>query len=139
MKSKFTKIASFIMALLVLFSTVSFTVEKHFCGDFLVDISYFGNTNGCADASGKDDCDTASLRKKKNCCKDEIEKIQGQDDLQQETHQKITLEKQSFILAFVSSYYNLFLDFNKNTVPLKQYPPPFLEQNIQILHQVFII
>ncbi len=35
MKSDFNKIASFIMALVVLFSTFSFTVEQHYCCDNL--------------------------------------------------------------------------------------------------------
>lgn len=139
MKSKITKIASFAMALLVLFSTVSFTVEKHFCGDFLVDIAYFGNTNGCADSLVTDSCDTHKKTTKKNCCKNEVEKIEGQDNLKQETTKELTFQKQYFLLSFITSYSNLFINLNKHIVPHKYYYPPKLTNNIQILHQVFII
>ena len=36
------------LALLVLFSTVSFTIEKHFCGDILVDVAVFTEVEKCA-------------------------------------------------------------------------------------------
>ena len=41
------KIFSVTLALLVLMSTLSFTVEKHFCGDVLVDVSVFTETQKC--------------------------------------------------------------------------------------------
>jgi len=47
MKRSFTKITSSLLALLVLLSTLSFTVESHYCGDFLVDVSYVGQADGC--------------------------------------------------------------------------------------------
>ncbi len=126
------------MALLVLVSTFSLTIEKHFCGDFLVDISYFGNSEGCAEELGEEDCDTSETIQKKNCCKDEVEQIKGQEDLQTAT-KKITIEKQQFIIAFVSSYNNLFIAFKKQIVPHKNYSPPNLVADIRVLHEVFII
>ena len=42
MKKIFLKIASFCIALLVFVSTLSFTIESHYCGDVLVDSSIFG-------------------------------------------------------------------------------------------------
>ena len=35
------------MALLVLFSTFSFTLASHYCGDVLVDSSLFGKVETC--------------------------------------------------------------------------------------------
>lgn len=127
------------MAFLVLFSTVSFTIEKHFCGDFLVDISYFGTATGCGDEVDAKTCDKPSVIAKKNCCKDEIEKIQGQDDLQQASYKKLVLEKQPFILAFIASYKSLFCTFQQSIVSHKHYTSPYFNKNIQVLHQVFII
>ena len=81
MKSTLQKIGSTLLALLVLFSTFSFTVEKHYCGDFLVDVSFFGDAQDCAEELGEEDCDSPQVIQKKKCCKDEVEKIEGQDDL----------------------------------------------------------
>ena len=71
MKEFLVKISSFLLAFLVLISTFSFTVEKHFCGDFLVDVAYVGHTDGCGMESV-----TSSKTSKKNCCKDEVQKIE---------------------------------------------------------------
>ena len=63
-----------LMALLVLFSTVSFTVEKHFCGDTLVDVSVFSEAQKCG-------MEAMEILQKKTCCKDEIDIVKGQDEL----------------------------------------------------------
>ncbi|WP_431167901.1 HYC_CC_PP family protein [Tenacibaculum halocynthiae] len=47
MKSLLYKISSLLLALLLVFSTTSFTVEKHFCGVFLIDVSFLGNADSC--------------------------------------------------------------------------------------------
>ena len=71
MKKVFYKISSFSMALLVLFSTLSFTVESHYCGDILVDSSVFGAAETCGmeiqKQSNSSECDIT----KSNCCSDE--------------------------------------------------------------------
>uniref|UniRef100_UPI00404A80EC HYC_CC_PP family protein n=1 Tax=Gelidibacter sp. TaxID=2018083 RepID=UPI00404A80EC len=41
MKSFFTKILSFFLAVFILFSTSSFTVDMHFCCNKLVDMAFF--------------------------------------------------------------------------------------------------
>tara|TARA_R110002033_G_scaffold155892_1_gene192145 strand:+ start:131 stop:289 length:159 start_codon:yes stop_codon:yes gene_type:complete len=51
MNNNFYKIASFLMALLVLFSTFSFTVDKHFCGNTLVDTAVFGKGESLCDGN----------------------------------------------------------------------------------------
>ncbi len=64
------KIFSMLLALLVLFSTVSFTIEKHFCGDVLVDVSVFAEAQKC----GMEALEMATRNlAKKSCCKDEVE------------------------------------------------------------------
>lgn len=138
MKLIFTKIASMLMALLVLFSTFSVTIEKHFCGDFLVDVAYFGSSKGCADEVGEEDCDTEEVIQKKKCCKDEIQYIEAQEDLLAAL-KKLTVKKQQFIIAFTYTYNNLFLDEEKDTVLNKNYSPPNIVADIQVLHEVFII
>ncbi|WP_442265357.1 HYC_CC_PP family protein [Tenacibaculum sp. ZS6-P6] len=138
MKIVFSKISSTLLALLVLFSTFSFTVEKHYCGEFLVSISYFGNSVNCGDEEGEEDCDDPQVIKKKKCCKDEIQQIQGQDDLKN-SFEKFDIQKQQFVVAFLSSYYNLFADFNKQINLNEFYTPPNLNLDLQVLYEVYII
>src|SRR5690606_5378823 len=88
MKKAIFKITSFLLAILVLFSTVSLTVEKHFCGNFLVDTALFSVADSCGmsvelEQSVKKqyadgmDCSVT----KTPCCSDETALIEGQETL----------------------------------------------------------
>lgn len=134
MKRVFTKITSLVLAFLVLFSTFSFTVETHYCGDFLMDISFTGNAENCGMKM-----EQKATTKKKNCCKDEIHKIEGQDKLQQFSELKLNFEKQQFLTAFLISYTDLFVEkITKNTF-YKDSSPPDISKDYQVLYQSFLI
>ena len=120
------------MALLVLFSTVSFTVEKHFCGDTLVDIAIFTDSDKCA-------MEAQEILMKKTCCKDEVDVVKGQDELKTSAFEDLGFQQQQFIATFTYSYLNLFESLDKQIIPHKDYSPPNLITNIQVLDQVFII
>lgn len=131
MKSYLLKIASLTLALLVLFSTFSFTVEKHYCGDFLMDVSFTGDADDCG-------MEMETMKKKK-CCKDEIHHIEGQDELQQFSIDNFDLEKQQFVAAFLISHKDLFIkDESKNKI-CKDFPPPDNPKDFQVLYQSFLI
>lgn len=134
MRQFFTKIISFTLAFLVLFSTLSFTVAKQYCGDFLVDVSFTGETEGC-----ELKMDNASFTKKKNCCKDEVHKFEGQDELQTRKVENITFENEQFLTAFVFSCQSLWIENNTNLDFYKDFSPPDIPENYQILYQSFLI
>ena len=65
-KKTIHKIFSVFLALVVLVSTVSFTIEKHFCGDVLIDIAMFSDVKKCS----MEDLEIELEKiKKKSCCK----------------------------------------------------------------------
>lgn len=134
MKQFLTKIASFSLALLVLLSTFSFTVDKHYCGDFLVDVSFTGETEGCGMKMDK-----TSATKMKNCCKDEVHKFEGQDELQNHKVENITFENQQFLFSFITAYKDLFVEIESKNNFYKDFSPPDIPKNYQILHQTFLI
>jgi len=127
---------SVLLAVLVLFSTVSFTIEKHFCGDVLVDVSVFSEVQKCGMDSG--DMKQQTI-KKKSCCKDEVEVVKGQDELKFSSFEDLHFEQQQFIACAFYSYINLFEGLEKQIIPHKDYSPPNLVADIQVLDQVFII
>ncbi len=134
MKQSILKITFFVLALLVLFSTVSFTVEKHFCGEFLMDVSFTGNAADCGMEMEK-----VATTKKKGCCKDEVHQIEGQDELQQFSFEDFDLEKQKFVVAFTHSYQALFLEKNTKKDFYKDFSPPDIPEDYQAFFQVYII
>ena len=120
------------MALIVLFSTFSFTVHQHYCGDELKDTSVFFEAEKC-------EMEALEILQKKTCCKDEIEIIEGQDELKVVSFEDLDFEKQHFIIAYTYTYLNGFEGLPKQTIPHKDYSPPNLVTDIQVLDQVFII
>lgn len=121
------------LALIVLFSTISFTIEKHFCGDTLVDVALFSQGQDCAGNVNN------STVKKKTCCKDEITVIEGQNELIIKAFNDLELEQQYFVYSIAYAHLNLFEGLSQQVVPNKDYSPPNLILDIQLLDQVFLI
>jgi len=123
---------SVLMAFLVWFSTVSFTIEKHFCGDVLVDVALFTQIDKCA-------MEAQEVLLKKSCCKDEVDVFMGQKELKFSSFDDLEFSHQQFITAFSYAFINLFEGLEQHVIPHKDYGPPLLVTNIQVLDQVFII
>ena len=131
------QITSLLMALLVLFSTMSFTVDKHFCGKILVDSAVFSEAEGC----GMHADNSASLGKtnpEDTCCSQEQTAIEGQTELSL-NFDELDLEQQVFLTSFAYSYINLFEGQPEQVIPFKNYSPPLLVRDVQLLDQVFLI
>lgn len=133
MKNFLLRISAIFMSVVVLFSTLSFTVEQHFCGDFLVDTSFVGQAEKCDMNPG------TSSKEKNNCCKDEVHQIDGQDELQKQNPVVLTAKQQKVIVAFSYAYYKFFSDFTLKKNDYHNFSPPDLERDILVLHQTFLI
>lgn len=137
MKQVFNKIMSTIMAFVVLFSTLSFTVNMHFCGDTLVETALFHKTKGCGMEMQSPSTEGCAIIKK-NCCNDEQLVVDGQDELQLSID-TISFEQQLFLVSFVYNYITLFEGLDKNVSSYEQYkPPPFIRQ-IYKFDETFLI
>lgn len=123
------------MALLLLLSTVSWTIDKHLCMGRVMDIAFFVEADDCGMEAAASLIDEDFIN---HCCSDESFTQQGQDDLKLNWND-IELEQQFFIVSFAHSYSRLFIGLKKEVVPHEQYPPPELVKNIQLLDQVFLI
>ncbi len=138
MKKVFYKISSFCLALIVLLSTVSFTVDSHYCGDVLIDSSLFGHVETCGmevqQQSSSSECNTS----KKECCSDEQVIVEGQDTLKI-SFDKLDKDQQLFVAAFVHTYILLFVEPQTDLNSYKDYSPPPLVRDIQVLDQTFLI
>jgi hypothetical protein len=140
MKDAFHKIVSITMAMLLLLSTISWKVEKHYCMGRLVDVALFVDVESCdmgmfmADYK---DYDTAS-EIENSCCDDEVILVEGQDDFKI-SFNDLNIEQQVFLIAFEQLSSDLIQGIESLPVPSEQYPPPRLIKNIQLLDEVFLI
>lgn len=82
-------IISLLLALILFVSVSGVNVYKHYCGDFIREISIYIQSNPCSDEGGEDVC---SMGKKASCCDDEVEYHQLDITLQQGQIQKIEFD-----------------------------------------------
>ncbi len=137
MKQVLYKIMSFAMTVVVLFSTMSFTINMHYCGDTLVETAIFQKAKGCGMEMQKPSTEGCAVTKK-NCCKNEQALVDGQDELQFSVD-TISFEQQVFIASFVYTYINLFEDFDSKISSYEAYEPPLVVRQIFKLDETYLI
>ena len=127
------------MACVVLVTTMSFTVDMHYCGDTLVDFSFIQSAKTCGmeKVQTSKGCEKPMLSEK-SCCSDEQIIKEGKDDLKI-SFDTLSFEQQTLIAAFTYSYINLFEGTESEEVPFEDYPRPFVKRDVQVLHQTFLI
>ncbi len=126
------------LALLVLISTVSFTINTHYCGDTLVDTAIFKEAKACGMEIQSTTTSSECSIMKKNCCIDEQIIVEGQDELKL-SNGSLNFEHQLFVVSFYYTYLDLFEGLESNVIPFKGYPPPLIVKNIQQLDEVYLI
>lgn len=137
MKNVFHNILSIAMAFVVLFSTLSFTIDMHYCGGTLVETAIFNKAKGCGMDMNKPSTEGCTITKK-DCCKNEQTLVDGQDELQLHVD-KISFEQQVFIASFVQTYLNLFEDLDTQASSYTTYEPPLVIRQIFKLDETYLI
>lgn len=136
MNPVFQKIVSPLMALLVLFSTMSFTVDMHYCGGHLVDKAIFSEVKKCGmEMDSKTAEETVN---KASCCEDISITVEGQEELKL-SFDKHELQTLQFALLFSYSYLNLFEPLSEKHIPFDHYSPPRLVVDIHLLNETYLI
>lgn len=132
---------SFVMAFLVLFSTMSFTVEKHFCGKSLVGHAVFSSVEKCK--SETHSCGVEGMMDhmkmdKESCCSDKTDRVVGQDELNVNST-SFDILPQTFIIPLSFIIFDLLPELAPEIISNPPYQPPQLVYDIQVLCQVFTI
>ena len=122
------------LSLLVLFSTLSFTVEKHYCGENLIDTAIFSEVKKCGPMDSED-----MVYIKKPCCKDTVDVFEGQDELNTSDFETLDKTLKFTLVAYVYTYSQLFESLPKPLIPHKDYSPPNLIKDIQVLDETYLI
>ncbi len=130
---------SLLMSFLVLFSTMSFKVEKHYCGQSLVGHAVFSSVQKCetemhsCGAEGE-----MQMMMDESCCSNQTECFDGQDEL---NIQPISFEliQQYIIVPMSFVLIGLLPELAAEVIEYPPYQPPQLVYDLQILCQVFTI
>lgn len=134
MKCFLSHIASVFMALLVMVSTMSFTVQSHYCGNILVDKAIMKPAKTCSmhDSKGHQSSEDD------HCCDEETELVKGQNQLKlSDTHTMLKAPLALSIYAYIHFINPVEVE------PLQTLvfddSPPDLEFDYCVRHQVFLI
>jgi hypothetical protein len=127
------KFGANILAFLVLFSTLSFSVDMHFCGRTLVDLELFEKAQGCG-MTMEDGTQSAM-----GCCSDHEVVVAGQEDLQLPPVFGIALPAVYLPSNQIPTRITLFSGFERKAVNFKNYIPPPLIRDLSVRYQVFLI
>ena len=138
MKKRLHRVFSCLMAFLLLASTTSWTIGKHYCMGHLVDVSLFEEAEDCGMAMTTSESDNLLISDENSCCNDELIVVEGQDDLQL-SFENISVDQQLFLVAFTYSYFNLVEISSERPLLNEYYPPPLIVKDIQLLDEVFLI
>ena len=130
------KMFSVFLALIVLSSTMSFTIEKHFCGDKLIDVALFSELNKCNIDSSSIDLEEFV---KKMCCKDEVNIVTGQDELLMHDFDDLSMDIQTALFEVTQSINHLVSVELLSKKSFNDYSPPKLIVNRLIVNQNFLI
>ncbi|WP_338357002.1 HYC_CC_PP family protein [Yeosuana marina] len=138
MKEVLHKIMAFFMALVVVFSTMSFTINMHYCGDTLVETAIFHKAKGCGMEMQLPITKSGCSVEKKGCCTDKHVTVKGKDELNT-SYDNLTLDQQQFVASFVYAYINSFESFDENRISFSEYPPPLIVKSIFKLDETYLI
>lgn len=138
MKALFHRIGALCMAFMVLFSTLSFTVDMHYCGRTLVDLSLDKAENCLMKSIMPENTSGCASMQKMKCCTDVELSFEGQDELKI-NFDNLSLDQQVFLTAFTISYFDLLQPADESKIPFDGYPPPLLVRDIQVLYETFLI
>ncbi|MCK0132030.1 hypothetical protein MWU59_11025 [Flavobacteriaceae bacterium F08102] len=131
MKALRSRISTFLLAVLVLSSTFSFAIEKHYCHGEVVDYSFFGVIEDCC---GNDLNNTEVTL---NCCANVKELIHASNDELQ-----IPLYEDGYVVYCCSLAIlgcPIAFEFDVEPLTFPNYLPPDISKDVQVLYQTFLI
>ena len=131
------QVSAVILALLMLFSTVSFTVDMHFCGDTLVDYSFFDSDAKCGVQLAESDTAQCPMSLM-NCCTDAELVQEGQDQVTF-LIENLSVDQQLFLVSYISTFLIQINNYSTESTEIPDYPPPLVKKDFQVLYETFLI
>ncbi len=147
---KTNRIISCLMACLMLLSSTGFSIDLHYCQGNLKSFSLLGKAKSCHEISNsckqkKMTCHASASKQdevgkcKKDCCQNKSIEISPDVDRQKIPIEKLASSQSQFILAFVAAFVLEESSLWQCFIPHQNYVPPFLDKDIPILIQSFLL
>ena len=141
MKQVAKQIMAIVLAFVVVCTTMSFTINMHYCGETLVDYTVINKASSCGmyqmtSSLSNTDCEQQVTQK--SCCQDKTFSAAGQNELKP-SFSSFSLEQQLFVTTFYYAYAALLAPQTTASTDFFAYTPPQLVRDIQTLDEVYLI
>jgi len=146
------KISKFIapaLALMVLVSSMSYTIDFHYCQGQLKSFSLFGKAKNCHEMASKmaschhkkqvDEMSKTCSEGDNNCCNNKTVYFESDFDEQIINFDYLSLESLSFAVAFEHSSFDDLFEVIKDVIPFAHYKPPLIRKDIPVLFETFLL
>lgn len=132
----FVKISSFALAFVVFFSTMSFTIDKHYCGEILIDVAINTKANTCGMGMMQSSKEAPTI--KKSCCQNEHLVILGQDELKKQLEISVDFNALN-VLEKIAHFELTFIKIDISRGSYSNHDPPDLDIDFQVLYETYLI
>ena len=146
------KISKFIapaLALMVLVSSMSYTIDFHYCQGQLKSFSLFGKAKNCHEMASKmaschhkkqvDEMSKTCSEGDNNCCNNKTVYFESDFDEQIINFDYLSLESLSFAVAFEHSSFDDLFEVIKDVIPFAHHKPPLIRKDIPVLFETFLL
>lgn len=146
--SKISNFCSALFAILILVSSITFTLDLHFCQGQLKSYSLFGKAKNCHEVAAKKkacphhakmESETSCSKEKKNCCSNETILLDAQIDQLFVQLYKVELSFDLFAEMESSVLNQKILLVPKKDLLYEKYKPPIITKNIPVLFESYLL
>lgn len=125
------------MALVVLVSTMSFTVNIRYCDENIVATTLNSNNDPCT-TDNLDAIENCCIPQK-DCCQDAEIVFEGHEELRFQISQELKIQKPFLQVLLVDTFHPTYKVTFSNHSHYTSYVPPIIVKDTQLIHQVFQI
>lgn len=142
---KYHRIIASALILLVLLTSVSFTIDRHYCEGELQSTNILGKAASCQKANSTKEV-YCPIHKKmmkmdegKSCCENKATFVKADNDLVDiDFKMPITPHLQQFVIAYVLAFHANINTETEQILPFS-YPPPNISRDICVLLATFLL
>lgn len=145
--NKISSYCALLLTFIVLLSSVSLSVDFHFCQGKLKSLSFYGKAKNCHEmASQKVSCPhhkskvpTSCSEVSKDCCSNQTILVQSDIDKQINNNNYLDFTNFIFVVSNADIISMALIMEAEDVVPFANYKPPLLKKDIAVLYAVFLL
>lgn len=143
-----SKFCAPLIALMVLVSSMSYTIDFHYCQGQLKSFNIFGKAKNCHELSSKmptchkkmDQENYLSCSAKANdCCNNKTVHVESEFDEKILNVDYTNFECQFFVGVNTDSSFKGFFGEKEDVIPFAHYKPPLIQRDIPVLFDAFLL